>query len=118
MKKISLILFFIFLSASLAACNSENRNPVTGNEPVEVGTGDLPAITGEIVEIKEGRFLVESIVENESGSYIDAIWFSTSTEELASLEVGQIVSVWTTMIAESYPGQAKSKKIEVKDDHE
>ncbi len=69
------------------------------------------AITGEIVEIKDGRFLVESETKELPDGSPDAIWFTTDV--IDSVSTGQTVSVWTTHIEESYPGQAEAEKIEI-----
>ncbi|MGM0896564.1 MAG: DUF3221 domain-containing protein [Bacillota bacterium] len=71
------------------------------------------AIKGEIVEINDGRFLVESQSEELSDGSPDAIWFTT--DDIDSVSTGQIVSVWTTHIEESYPGQAEAEKIEIQE---
>lgn len=101
-------------SVFLVACNSETENTnnpkeITGN--VEVEKDVLPSITGEIVEIENSRFLVESTTKKLPDGRPDAIWFST--DDIESLKVGQNVSVWTTAIDQSYPGQATVEKIKI-----
>lgn len=101
-------------SVFLVACNSEIENINTSKEiteNAEVEKDVLPSITGEIVEIENGRFLVESKMEKLSDERPDAIWFST--DDIESLKVGQNVSVWTKAIEQSYPGQARADKIEI-----
>ena len=49
-----------------------------------------------------------------SNGISDAIWFSTDV--VASLKVGQNVSVWTKAKEQSYPEQARADKIEINDE--
>lgn len=107
MKKIHVIfLSFILLSIGLWGCQQSEKeeNKELTNEP---------AITGEIVKIEDGRFLVESTTEKLPDGSPDAIWFST--DDIDFLKVDQIVSVWTSAIDQSYPGQARADKIEIKE---
>ena len=107
MKKIHVIfLSFILLSIGLWGCQQSEKE---GSKTLT----NEPEIIGEIVKIEDGRFLVESKTEKLSDGSPDAIWFSAN--DIASLKVGQIVSVWKTAIDQSYPGQASADKIEVKE---
>ncbi|PWW31254.1 uncharacterized protein DUF3221 [Cytobacillus oceanisediminis] len=113
MKKILLIgICFVFLVA--CSSNNENIGKSINNENEKTHIeNDMPAITGEIVKIENGRFLVESTTEKLPDGRPDAIWFSTN--DIESLRVGQLVSVWTNEINESYPAQANADKIEIKE---
>lgn len=107
MKKISvLFLSFVLFSIGVLGCQQSEKeeNKELTNEP---------AIIGEIVTIEDGRFLVESTTEKLPDGKPDAIWFST--DEMDSLKVGQIVSVWASAIDQSYPGQARADRIEIKE---
>ena len=93
MKKIVFIAILLIL---LGACSNQN---------------DSPVITGEIIEIDNGRFLVESTEKSAPDANPELIWFST--DEINDLKVGQIVSVWADAVAESYPGQATATKVKI-----
>lgn len=111
MKKWSLVLSLFLLAIGLLGCGmKEDADPSAEVNETITETVE-PAITGEITEIKDGRFLVSSESEKLPDGRPDAIWFST--DELDTLEVGQMVSVWTTTIDQSYPGQAGAEKIEI-----
>ncbi|MGO4890630.1 DUF3221 domain-containing protein [Anaerobacillus sp. MEB173] len=114
MKKLSLILSLILLSIGLMGCQQSSKEVEFKNDisKSKEEITNKPAITGEIVKIERGRFLVESTTEKLPDGRPDAIWFSTA--DIDSLKVGQIVSVWTNAINESYPGQASADKIEIK----
>jgi len=113
LKKFSLILSFIFLLIGLLGCQKNDNEEELDKEISKSykETTDKPTITGEIVQIEGGRFLVESKTEKLTDGRPDAIWFST--DEIESLKEGQNVSVWTKAIEESYPGQANAEKIEI-----
>lgn len=115
MKKLSLILSLILLSIGLLGCQQSGKEEKLNND-ISKSNEEItnkPAIIGEIVKIEDGRFLVESTTGKLPDGRPDAIWFSTDDIEL--LKVGQVVSVWTTAINESYPGQASADKIEIKE---
>lgn len=90
------------ISFALVGCSQEPENQTSE-----------PTITGEIVKIEDGKFLVESTTEKSLDGRPNAIWFTT--EEIEPLKVGKIVSVWTDKIEDSYPGQARATKIEIKE---
>lgn len=71
-------------------------SPTTNNEEVLV-------ITGEIIELESGRFLLQS-------SY--KVWISSNSMD--SLKIGQTVSVWVNFVETSDPAQANATKIEIK----
>ncbi|KOS60151.1 DUF3221 domain-containing protein [Lysinibacillus agricola] len=113
MKKFSLIFSLLFLSIGLSGCQQSVKEEEL-NKEISKSTekiADKPTIIGEIIQIEGGRFLVESKTEKLADERPDAIWFST--DKIESLKVGQNVSVWTTAIDESYPGQASAEKIEI-----
>ncbi|MFE3573466.1 DUF3221 domain-containing protein [Lysinibacillus sp. NPDC059133] len=113
MKKISLILSLIFLSIGLLGCQQSGKEEEL-NKEISKSTQEItdkPTIIGEIVQIEGERFLVENKTEKLPDGKPDAIWFST--DEMESLKVGLIVSVWTNAIEDSYPQQANAKKIEI-----
>lgn len=95
------MLSMLFLIVGFLGCGQSH----TANG--EKSTGE-PVIQGEIAEIKDDRFLVESTKRNSS---YRAIWFSA--DEIELLKVGQLVSVWTSEVAESDPAQAHAEKIEI-----
>ena len=66
------------------------------------------AITGEIVEIKDGKFLVERKLEELSDGSPDAIWFTT--DDIDSVSMGQIVSVWTSHYRRKLPRTGGGRK--------
>ncbi|MFC7686822.1 DUF3221 domain-containing protein [Ureibacillus sp. GCM10028918] len=102
------------LFSILVACNNENEkfnNSKENTENIKLENDVLPSITGEIVNIENGRFLVESTTKKLPDGSPDAIWFST--DDIKSLKVGQNVSVWTSAIDTSYPGQASADKVEI-----
>lgn len=101
MKKYLLLTVLISL-LFITACSSNEKQEEL-----------MLAITGEIVEIKDGRFLVKSKSVELSDGSPHAIWFKT--DDIDSVSVGQIVSVWTSHIEESYPGQAEAEKIEIQE---
>lgn len=111
LRKISLGLPLILLLIGVLGYQQkeEANEPMTTEKDVEITKE--PTITGEITEIEDGRFLVISKTDELSTGEPDTIWFST--DDINSLEIGQTVSVWTTNINESYPGQAKADKIEI-----
>ncbi|MFJ7730900.1 DUF3221 domain-containing protein [Lysinibacillus sp. NPDC097231] len=109
LKKYILLLSLIFLSIGLLGCQQSSKEKEFNKEKTTEEITDKPTIIGEIVQLEGERFLVESITEKLPDGRPDAIWFST--DEIESLKVGQNVSVWTTAIEESYPGQASADKI-------
>lgn len=119
LKKWSLVLSLFLLAIGLVGCGMKEEAKVGAEAEADAASDAdaainetaAPAITGEITEIKDGRFLVISESKKLSDVQSEAIWFST--DELDTLEVGQMVSVWTTLIEESYPGQASAEKIEI-----
>jgi hypothetical protein len=84
-----------------------NKDIPKSNEEIE----NEPTITGKIVKIENGRFLVESTTKFLPDGRPDAIWFST--DDIKPLKLGQEVSVWTMGVDQSYPGQASADKIEI-----
>lgn len=70
-------------------------SPTTNNE-------ELLVITGEIIELESGRFLLQS-------SY--KVWISSNSMD--SLKIGQTVSVWVNFVETSDPAQASATKIEI-----
>lgn len=113
MKKIFILLAVI--SFALVGCSQEPENQ-TSETTTGYGSSSNstePTITGEIVKIEDGKFLVESTTEKLPDGRPNAIWFTT--KEIEPLKVGKIVSVWTDKIEESYPGQARATKIEIKE---
>lgn len=71
-------------------------SPTTNNE-------ELLVITGEIIELESGRFLLQS-------SY--KVWIASNSMD--SLKIGQTVSVWVNFVETSDPAQANATKIEIK----
>lgn len=90
----------------LVACSKEI-------ETVDDSINDKPVITGEIIELQDGRFLVESVSPATDESGQEMVWFST--EEIESLKVGLIVSVWADAVDQSYPAQADADKIVIRE---
>lgn len=113
MKKILLI---GICSIFLVACSNNNEIVENSNddqkENIQI-VSDMTEITGEIVEIENGRFLVESTTKNLPDGKPYTIWFSTN--DIEHLQVGQLVSVWTKAIDESLPAQGSAVKIEIKE---
>lgn len=70
-------------------------SPTTNNE-------ELLVITGEIIELESGRFLLQS-------SY--KVWIASNSMD--SLKIGQTVSVWVNFVETSDPAQASATKIEI-----
>lgn len=104
MRKIPNVIILIFFSILLIACSQ-----IDSNEEVV-----SPIIfTGEIVKLEDGRFLVESFSNDNYNVQFSSVWVSNYNME--SLEVGQIITVWTDFIDTSEPAQASAIKIEIKE---
>ena len=109
-----MVLSLILSITGLLGCEQDGRtNGLTSTEN-DVDIAMEPAITGEITEITEGRFLVISHTDKLVNGDPSAIWFTTN-KDIATLKVGQNVSVWATNIDYSYPGQAEADKIEIRE---
>lgn len=114
LKKLCLILSLILLSVGLLGCQQNDSEEKLNND-VSKSIEEIPnepTIIGEIVKLEDERFLVESTTEKLPDGRPEAIWFST--DDIETLKVGQIVSVWTSAVRESYPAQASADKIEIK----
>lgn len=113
---------------SIADCNLP-PDPNPDHSELDVATGktekpplsDTPSYPGMIgyVVKKEGSniLVVSPEVRNfgtstENDDYYEAIWFGAAPEEI---QVGMKVEAWAVrgMVAESYPGQADTEKVEV-----
>lgn len=102
MKKNITFIILITISILLIAFSQIIMNneayPTTNNE-------ELLVITGEIIELESGRFLLQS-------SY--KVWIASNSMD--SLKIGQTVSVWVNFVETSDPAQAQASatKIEIK----
>lgn len=79
-------------------------SPTTNNE-------ELLVITGEIIELESGRFLLQGSSSESNHQPFDKVWISSNSMD--SLKIGQTVSVWVNFVETSDPAQASATKIEI-----
>ncbi|MCC3374386.1 DUF3221 domain-containing protein [Cohnella sp. REN36] len=128
-KTTALALAGTALVAALAGCGGSSvaggdrglgsASAETVASPMMEQETSKPTLDGFVVRRDGGRMLVVTPVAKHFGAqggrneYYEAIWFTGAPSEA---KVGRRVQVWTTMIDESYPGQARAERVEVADE--
>jgi hypothetical protein len=99
--------------------------PPTTASPDGDGGGTLPAppdrpadLVGEVTEVEDGRVLVEEMPDQPDQGRkawvafeTDGVWRGEDVVPVSDVAVGQRVSVWTGICAESYPEQCGAEAL-------